>query len=634
MFIEKNRLLSYLLSLSLLIFLINSIPASQPIKYILFIIINFLIFIFPNKINFYKKKKLYAGILFFFIIILSLNYLPIKFSMKIQSFGNINFSTISEEASQYYENNYPECFENREECYWVDNARPKDLIYGKQTQNNNNINKKVKNTFKRNYINIENLNELRSNLFSSPGTTMDMPKYNYINVSNYPFIINLNFPKIYDYSKICKSKLNLANNCQIINKENRNFEFIDKGEKNTLYLKQNINLILIKIFLSVLLLISFFIMMRNIFIFKLREKFELFYPLSLILILFIISFSNNINFLNTYLYQYAGGDGFLYLYWGNLIAQAFTEFNMYDFFRGGADIFYWMPGMRFFIGLEKIIFGNAYFLHLIILSMLPFILKRFLKIYFSDKIVRILMISFLFIPIMHHMGFSYFQFFRYFTKVFSEPIAYTIFFLGLVRLIYFYEKRDYYYDTLPLTCLIIITSCILRPNLTFSSFFILIFPFFYILTNKQYKNFLLFSISGILIFLPLLHNYFYGARFVLFTTAAFSDANIKITLLDYYKLLTTFSIEEQKSVMLIEMLKNFINPFEIHKYFILIGIFLSIKYKFYKIPKLIPLIVIIFTQFILFFFLNPGPRYMWVFWILSFTLSLYFYLNKNKKLLE
>ena len=27
----------------------------------------------------------------------------------------------------------------------------------------------------------------------------------------------------------------------------------------------------------------------------------------------------------------AGGDGFLYLYWGNLIAQAFTEFNIYDF---------------------------------------------------------------------------------------------------------------------------------------------------------------------------------------------------------------------------------------------------------------------------------------------------------------
>ena len=137
-----------------------------------------------------------------------------------------------------------------------------------------------------------------------------------------------------------------------------------------------------------------------------------------------------------------------------------------------------------------------------------------------------------------------------------------------------------------------------------------------------------------LIFLPLLHNYFYGGRFVLFTSAAFSDANIKITLLDYYKLLTTFSIENHKSDMLIEMIKNFINPFEIHKYIILIGIFLSIKYRFYKIPKLIPLIIIIFTQFILFFFLNPGPRYMWVFWILSLILSLYVYFNRKTKLQE
>lgn len=634
MIIEKNRLLSYLLSLLLLIFLINSIPASQPIKYILFIFINFFIITFQSKINFYKKKNLFTGIFFFLIIILSLNYLPIKFLMKVQSFGNINFSSISKEAAKYYENNYKECFKNSEKCYWVDGERPKNLVYGKQTQNNNNINKKVKITFERNYLNIKNLNELRSNLFSSPGTTMDMPKYDYINVDNYPFIIGLNFPRIYNSSTICKTNLNYEKDCQIINDENRNFEFIDKGEKNTIELKQTFSLILIKIFISFLLLLSFIFIMKKIFIFKIRDKTELLYPLSLVLILFIISYSNNINFLNTYLYQYAGGDGFLYLYWGNLIAQAFTEFNIYDFFRGGADIFYWMPGMRFFIGLEKIIFGNAYFLHLIILSMLPFILKRFLKIYFSDKVVTALMMSFLFIPIMHHMGFSYFQFFRYFTKVFSEPIAYTIFFLGLVRLIYFYEKRDIYYKTLPLTCLIIITSCILRPNLTFSSFFILIFPFLYILINKKYKIFILFSIFGMLIFLPLLHNYFYGGRFVLFTSAAFSDANIKITLLDYYKLITTFSIESHKSVMLIEMIKNFINPFEIHKYLILIGIFLSIKYRFYKIPKLIPLIIIIFTQFILFFFLNPGPRYMWVFWILSLILSLYVYFNRKTKLQE
>ena len=66
MIIEKNRLLSYLLSLLLLIFLINSIPASQPIKYILFIFINFFIITFQSKINFYKKKNLFTGIFFFF----------------------------------------------------------------------------------------------------------------------------------------------------------------------------------------------------------------------------------------------------------------------------------------------------------------------------------------------------------------------------------------------------------------------------------------------------------------------------------------------------------------------------------------------------------------------------------------
>ena len=159
--------------------------------------------------------------------------------------------------------------------------------------------------------------------------------------------------------------------------------------------------------MSILLLTSFYSVFKKIYIFKVREKIELLYPISTILSLIIISFSNNINFLNSYLYQYPGGDGFLYLYWGNLIAQAFREFNFIELFRGGADVFYWMPGMRYFVGIEKIIYGNAYYLHLIVLSFLPFIIRKFLAIYLPKKIVLLLILSFLFFPLMHHMGFSY-----------------------------------------------------------------------------------------------------------------------------------------------------------------------------------------------------------------------------------
>ena len=215
------------------------------------------------------------------------------------------------------------------------------------------------------------------------------------------------------------------------------------------------------------------------------------------------------------------------------------------------------------------------------------------------------MVLFLLFPLMHHMGFSYYQYFRYFTKVFAEPVAYTIFLLALVRIIYFYKKSNAYSDTLPFTCLLLTISCILRPNLSSSSFFLLLFPLFYLIQQKNYKILTYFIFAGLTIFLPLFHNLYFGKSFVLFTGAVFTDANIKITLRDYFQLLSNFEISYEKRSMMIEMFKNFFNPFEVHKYFIVFGIIISLRIVNLKNNILIPLYIVIFTQLYLFSFLIP-----------------------------
>ena len=634
MFIKKERFLVYIFSLFLLTTFINTIPIHQPVKYILFIVINFFFFVFPNKTKFYKKIDFLISFCIFILIIILINLSPIKFSFSTYSFSHIDLNKISDESKNFYISNYSECNLNKSKCFWIDGPRQAELIYGSETQNNNNINKKVKNIFFRNYLNISNLNELRSNLFSSPGTTMD---YNnkYINNTNYPFILKFKFPDLYINSTLCAPNTESKQICQNITEVNKNFEIINKGEKNRIYLKQNFKIMVIKFLFSFILLISLYNLLKKIYIFEIKKKITLLYPLSTILCLIIIGLSNNINFLNSYLYQYPGGDGFLYLYWGNLIAASFNNLDFFEFFRGGANVFYWMPGMRYFVGLEKILYGNAYYLHIIFLTLLPFIINSFLKIYLPKKIVLVLMVSFLFFPLMHHMGFSFFQFFRYFTKVFAEPVAYTIFLLGFVRLIHFYKNKKMMFSTLPLTCLIIVTSCIFRPNLTISSFFLLLIPFIYLIINKHIKVLIIFSFCGSIIFLPLLHNIIYSNEIVLFTTAAFSNANIKININDYITLITTFNLEYEKKRMLVEMLKNFIHPAELHKYFILFfGIFFSLKTIFLKNIILTPLYILIFSQLVLFFFINPGPRYMWIFWLCSLVLSIYTFNNRKQGVLK
>ena len=196
MFLSKERFLSYFFSLFLLTIFINTVPIPQLPKYILFILINFFFFISLNKRFFYKDKKfIFSLIVFVFIIILT-NIAPIKFSIKVNSFGNTEINSISLEAQKFYKSNFPECYNNANNCYWIDSERPLGSKPGQASlQNNNNIDKKIKNTFYRHYLNISNLNELRSNLFSSPGSTMDWAKYKYINKYNYPFFLNFKTSK-------------------------------------------------------------------------------------------------------------------------------------------------------------------------------------------------------------------------------------------------------------------------------------------------------------------------------------------------------------------------------------------------------------------------------------------------------
>ena len=50
-----------------------------------------------------------------------------------------------------------------------------------------------------------------------------------------------------------------------------------------------------------------------------------------------------------------------------------------------------------------------------------------------------------------------------------------------------------------------------------------------------------------------------------------------------------------------------------------------------KFPNLLPLYVLIFSQLYLFFFLNPGPRYLWIFWISALILALKVFMIYRKK---
>ena len=80
---------------------------------------------------------------------------------------------------------------------------------------------------------------------------------------------------------------------------------------------------------------------------------------------------------------------------------------------------------------------------------------------------------------------------------------------------FYFDKKDLLYNTLPLTCLILVTACVMRPNLTISCFFLLLIPLFDLIKSQQFKILIIFCAAGSVIFLPLLHNYYFGGSLVL-----------------------------------------------------------------------------------------------------------------------
>ncbi len=610
MFLNKNRVFSYFISLVIVFIALYTMPLSQPIKYIFFILINFFLITSAPRKNYLFSKNFLIFLFVFISGVFIISNLNFKFSFNIKSFNKENSEKLSTSSIEFFEKNYPECIKIN--CFGIN---PYQVT--------------LNNSFHRNNLNINNIHELRTDIFYNFGSLFGENEF--IDKFNYPYEINFKFPKIYNGSKLCYKVSNFENTCKIINSDESKITIIGVGENINIYLVKNYFLITSNIFITFLFILLTYFILNNIVIFRIRERFEILYPLTLIFWLVVFSLTNDakVNFLNSYFYEYLGGDGYEYLKFSNILVAYLKQYNIIQFLRGGVDVFYFMPGMRYFIAIEKVIFGNSYFLHLIIFSFLPFLIRNLLITYLSKKMTYILLFSFLLFPIMHHMGFSFYQYIRYTSKVFAEPVAYTIFIFGFIRLVYYYENKSNHVNSLPFTTLILCLSCLLRPNLSPSCFILLIIPYIDLIIKKDFRNTLFMSLFGLTIFLPFFHNYYFGNKLILFTSAVFAEQNIKMNISDYITLFTTFELEEEKKIMLIEIMKNFFNPYEIHKYFILLGVLVSFKIDNFKNRKLLPLYILMFSQFFLFLFLNPGPRYIWIFWLAALIISINSFTNRK-----
>ena len=208
------------------------------------------------------------------------------------------------------------------------------------------------------------------------------------------------------------------------------------------------------------------------------------------------------------------------------------------------------------------------------------------------------MISFLLIPIFHHLGFSYYQYIRHAYRLFPESLGYMFF---LVALTMFFKnfKKDY----LKMNLLFSI-SVFFRPNLIISVIAIVLIKTIIERINIFQIKYLviLFLISLIYLF-PLLHNVYFGDSFTLFTaygSKILSMENILSKDISFYQ-------ERFFSINLVLLLLIFIPK-------------LNFYFK-----------IILITQYITIFWFDLNGRYYWIFWLMALTMILNIIVNNHKK---
>ena len=579
--------------------LLRFIDSDLFFKGVIFIIISItLIYLPQNKLSKVNLSLLTILILIFSIINEKRQIIetsgPLKLNYQnetqyINLLGNDKFSFIK----NYYKNNAEDCYFNTLNCFQNNDIKdnyisPDQLIFN------------IKNTYSRKVSDIDFL-DLADSRFSFINSVSGNINYRNIFKLDTPYFVEYQNLEHLDY--ICFKGLGYIDtiDSRSFGLFHKNNKCLNKTIKNfTGFNLPNYNLQVssveksnFKFFDETILILFLILLITNISINKIgREELKLFIPVlfSTFIIFYISRFDNwfNVfNLFNFYFFGFEGGDGSFYINASHILYESLVNFNITEFFRGGEDTFYFTPGLRYFLLINQIISGDFYYLYFFILFFLPKIMNNYLVKQFGEKVGYILTLSFLLLPFLHHLGFSYYQFMRHAYRLFPESLGYMFFIAGLTIFLHSFNK-----NYLKMNLLFAI-SVFLRPNLVLSIALVMIIKTIYEKVNIfELKYFMPLIFISLIYLFPLLHNLYFGNSFTLFT-------------------------EYGSNMMNLDFIKSNNFEFYINKYKIINLIFILLLF----VPGLnIYLKIILITQYITIFWFETLGRYYWIYWLVSLNL--------------
>ncbi len=335
---------------------------------------------------------------------------------------------------------------------------------------------------------------------------------------------------------------------------------------------------------------------------------------------------------SSFIYLQRGNDGIGFYTKGREGLMYLLNGNFIEFLKGGANIFYNMPGMSYLSSILLLFFGESFIGHMLIISFIPFVIYLLIKKLINRFYAIVLFWIFLIFPIFEAFGFLHFYYAKLTLKGFGGSFGYLFFFLAIMMLIPKNSQqlinKNYIINFLSGFCLFL--TVLFRPNyFTFCVPFLLSLLFLKI-TKKRFQHelnnmnlFYLFFGFSFFLLIPF-HNYYFGNEVVLFTSAS--------TIPEVLKIHPSMLLDGLMSIIYlnpnIDIIKNILNNLRtwIDFYeFWLFGVYITLwfawlnKKNSYFVKALSFSLIISHFNYL---FYAGDPRYVYGLWCISFIVFL------------
>ena len=316
-------------------------------------------------------------------------------------------------------------------------------------------------------------------------------------------------------------------------------------------------------------------------------------------------------------YMGRGNDGLTHYSYAREMVEALSNFNISEWLRGNENIFYMMPGMRYLYGITMPFFGESIFGILLIISLTPIIILKFLKKLFTKNICYFFLACFFILPIFESFGFYQIYFAKYSIEGFGAGIAMTAI-LTSFYLLWINKQETYSTYQLFYSTILFALAISLRPNFLPTILILLSGISLYLIYTKQSIKLLPFSLGFSPILLIGLHNYIYGQSFIPLTNSATIDNNMRNGPEIWNNCIQSIPGSCQQILHHINIWVSFTEPW----YLIILACLLYIIFnnKSFIIDRIISVSLI--SGHLVFLFYEGVARYSHGIWLLSFIISL------------